>query len=462
MNISIILAAGEGIRMRSDTPKVLHKICGKPILEYVIDASRFANVDKSYVIVGHGGEEVRENFKDKDIVFKTQSIGEEFPYGTGYAVMQAIDYVEDDDNVIILYGDAPLISPKTIENLLKYHNENQYMGTVLTAIVEDPTGYGRIVRGENGEILKIVEHKDATEDELKIKEINSGIYCFNGKNLKEALAKIDNNNAQGEYYITDVISILKDKGENVGVFLIDNPDEIYGINSRVQLAFCEKIMRNRINQKYMDEGITIINPENTYIELGAKIGRDSIIYPGAIITKGTIIGEECIIGENSRIENSKIGNKVHIYASTITDSIVEDKCSIGPYAHLRPNSHLKNNVHIGNFVEVKNSTIGDNSKAGHLAYIGDANVGKNVNIGCGVIFVNYNGQEKFRTIVEDNAFVGSNANLVAPVVVREWGYVAAGSTITDEVKEGNLSIARARQVNKENWVDKKGYRTAKE
>ena len=461
MNISIILAAGEGTRMKSHTPKVLHKICGKPILEYVIDASKGANVKKNYVIVGHGGEEVKNNFKDKDVVFKTQPIGEEYPYGTGYAVMQAVDHIEDDENVIILYGDTPLISTKTIEELLKYHEENQYKGTVLTAYVDDPTGYGRVIRDGKGEILKIVEHKDATEEELKIKEINSGIYCFNGKDLKEALKEIDNDNAQGEYYITDVITILKDKGQNVGVYLIDNPDEIHGVNSRVQLAFCEKIMRERINEQYMVDGITIINPENTYIESGVKIGRDSIVYPGTIITGNTVIGEECIIGENCRIENSKIGNKVHILSSTITESTIDDKCDIGPYAHMRPNSHLGKNIRIGNFVEIKNSTIGDNSKAGHLAYVGDADVGKNVNIGCGVIFVNYDGREKFRSLVEDNAFVGSNANLVAPVVVRKWGYVAAGSTITHEVKEGSLSIARARQVDKEGWMDKKGYKTQK-
>ncbi len=461
MNISIILAAGEGTRMKSKTPKVLHKICGKPILEYVIDASKFANVEKNYVVVGHGGDEVREYFKDEDVIFKTQPMGEQYPYGTGYAVMQAINHIEDDENVLILYGDTPLISSETIEKLLDYHKENEYKGTVLTAYVEEPTGYGRIIRNENGEISKIVEQKDATEEELQIKEINSGIYCFKGKDLKEALGEIDNDNAQGEYYITDVIAILKAKNQKVGAFLIDNPDEIYGINSKVQLAFCEKIMRQRINEKYMENGITIINPENTYIESGAKIGRDSIIYPGAIITANTIIGEDCIIGENSRIENSKIGNKVHIYSSTITDSTIDDKCNIGPYAHLRPNSHLGKNVRIGNFVEVKNSTIGDNSKAGHLAYIGDADVGKNVNIGCGVVFVNYNGKEKFRSIVENNAFVGSNANLVAPVVVKEWGYVAAGSTITEEVGEGNLSIARAKQVNIEGWVDKKDYRTNK-
>ena len=458
MNISIILAAGEGTRMKSNIPKVLHKVCGKPILEYVIDASKDANVQKSYVIVGHGAEEVKEKFKDHDIIFKTQHIGKSYPYGTGYAVMQAIDCIEDNSNVIILYGDTPLITDKTIKKLLEYHKKNNNNGTVLTAFLDDPTGYGRIVRDEKGQILKIVEDKDATEEEKKLKEINSGIYCFNGKDLKYALNKIDNNNAQGEYYITDVITILKEKGNKIGAYIIDDSREIHGVNSKIQLAFCEKIMRERISHKHMLEGITIINPENTYIESSVIIGKDSIIYPGVILTEGTIIGENCIIGENSRIENSKIGNKVEIYSSTITESKVGDRCTIGPYAHLRPNCNLGKNIKIGNFVEVKNSTIGDGSKASHLAYIGDADVGEGVNIGCGVIFVNYNGSSKFRTVVEDNAFIGSNSNLIAPVIVRKRGYVAAGSTITDEVGEGSLSIARARQVNKDGWVDKKEYK----
>ncbi|HSH36052.1 bifunctional UDP-N-acetylglucosamine diphosphorylase/glucosamine-1-phosphate N-acetyltransferase GlmU [Schnuerera sp.] len=461
MNISIILAAGEGTRMKSKIPKVLHKICGKPILEYVINASNNANIEKNYVIVGHGGEKVKEEFDDSDIIFKTQPIGKEYPYGTGYAVMQAIDHIEDNSNVVILYGDTPLITDKTIEKLINYHNNKDYDGTVLTAYLEEPAGYGRIVRDEKGHMLKIVEHKDATAKELNIKEINSGIYCFKGAKLKHALGKITNDNAQGEYYITDVITILKEENSKVGTYVIEDSKEIHGINSRVQLAFCEKIMRNRINESHMENGITIINPENTYIEPGVNIGKDSIIYPGTIIVGETTIGEGCIIGENCRIEESKIGNKVEIHSSTISKSIVEDRCLIGPYAHLRPNSHLGKNIKIGNFVEVKNSTIGDNSKAGHLAYIGDADVGKNVNIGCGVIFVNYDGRSKFRSLVEDNAFLGSNSNLVAPVIVRKWGYIAAGSTITNEVEEGNLSIARAKQINKNGWVEKKGYKDNK-
>lgn len=456
MNISIILAAGEGTRMKSKKPKVLHKVCGKPILEYVIDASTNANVRKNYVVVGHEGDRVQENFKgNPDISFKTQPIGEEHPYGTGYAVMQAIDEIDDESNVVILYGDTPLITAETVGKFLKYHNENKYDGTVLTAYLDDPTGYGRIIRGESGEILKIVEDKDGTEEEKQIKEINSGMYCFNGKKLKSALGKISNDNAQGEYYVTDVISILKEDGYNVGAYVINDSIEIHGVNSRLQLAFSEKVMKERINKGHMVEGVTIIDPENTYIESSVTIGKDSIVYPGVILRGETTIGEDCIIGENTRIENSKIRNSVEIHSSTIIESFIDDKCSLGPNAHLRPNSHLARNVKIGNFVEVKNSTIGEGSKAGHLAYIGDADVGKNVNIGCGVVFANYNGESKFRSLVEDKAFIGSNSSLIAPVIVRKKGYVAAGSTITDEVEEGSLSIARAKQVNKQGWADKK-------
>lgn len=461
MEISIILAAGEGTRMKSNIPKVLHKVCGKTMLEYVVKTSKEAGIEKNYVIIGHGGEKVRDAFIDSDIVFKNQPIGDEYPYGTGFAVMQAKEHIEDDCNVVILYGDTPLITSKTIKEFIEYHLENENYGTVLTAYVEDPTGYGRILRDEEGNLKSIVEHKDANEEELKIKEINSGIYCFKGRELKYALDRIDNDNAQGEYYITDVISVLKKEGYKVGAFLIEDATEIYGVNSREQLAFCEKIMRNRINSFHMKNGVTIINPENTYIGDEVQIGRDSIIYPGTILKGKTVIGDECIIGENTRIEDSRIGNRVEIYSSTIEKSTVGDGCHIGPYAHIRPNSHIGKNIKIGNFVEVKNSNIGDNSKAAHLAYIGDADVGENVNIGCGVVFVNYDGSSKYRTVVEDNAFIGSNSNLVAPVTVKKCGYVAAGSTITDEVEESTLAIARARQVNKIGWVQKKNLKKDK-
>ncbi|WP_406243832.1 bifunctional UDP-N-acetylglucosamine diphosphorylase/glucosamine-1-phosphate N-acetyltransferase GlmU [Tissierella carlieri] len=458
MNISIILAAGEGTRMKSKLSKVLHKVCGKPILEYVIKASRGAGTEKNVVVVGHGGDMVKEYFKDDPIVFKDQPIGEDVPYGTGFALMQAVDHIEDNSTVIILYGDTPLITELTINKLINYHKENEFQATVLTAILDNPTGYGRIIREDAGDILKIVEEKDALDEEKKVKEINSGIYCFNGKLLKDALSKIDNNNAQNEYYATDVIGILKKEGYRVGAYVIEDSIEIHGVNSRIQLAFTEEIMRKRINEYHMVNGVTIINPENTYIEDGVQIGRDTVIYPGVSLEGNTEIGEDCIIRNNSRIINSIINNEVSIESSTIEDSIVGENTHIGPHAHLRPNSNIGKNVKIGNFVEVKNSTLKDNAKASHLSYIGDADVGYNVNIGCGVVFVNYNGKEKFRTTVGDNAFIGSNANLVAPVNVEPWGFVAAGSTITKEVPEGALSIARAEQKNIEGWIEKKGYK----
>ena len=461
MNISIILAAGEGSRMKSNSPKVLHKVCGKPILHYVIDACNKSKIDKNIVIVGHGKDAVIEEFKDKNIVFKEQPIYEGAPYGTGFAVLQAMDQVSDDSIVTVLCGDTPLITDETIEKLVNYHKDGDFSGTVLTAILDDATGYGRIIRKESKDIEKIVEHKDASEEELNIKEVNSGMYCFQGKALKFALERIGNNNSQNEYYLTDVISILNNEGYRVGACVIDNSLEINGINTRIQLAECQEVMQKRINEKMMLSGVTIIDPKSTYIEDSVIIGRDTIIYPGAILEGSSEIGENCIIRGNTRVYNSKICDKVEVEASLIENSLVEDGCHIGPNAHLRPNSHLGKNVKIGNFVEIKNATLGDNSKAGHLSYVGDADVGINVNIGCGVVFVNYNGREKFRSTVGDNAFVGSNSNLVAPVKVQPWAYIAAGSTITMDVDEGELSIARARQVNKAGWVEEKGFKKHK-
>lgn len=458
MDISIILAAGEGTRMKSKTPKVLHKVCGKPILEYVVDASRGSGIDKNIVIVGHGGEAIKDFFKDETIIFKDQPLGKDAPYGTGFAVMQGIDEVNDEDTVVILCGDTPLITDKSIKMLLDYHKKEALHGTVLTTILDDASGYGRIKRDDNGNVSKIVEEKDATEAEKQIKEINSGVFCFNGKLLKSFLNRLDDENAQNEYYITDIIGILREEGYSLGAFIIEDKNEIHGVNSRLQLSFSEKLMRERINNFHMTEGVTIIDAENTYIEKSVKIGKDTVIYPGAVLEGHTIIGEDCTIRGNTRISDSKIEKLVKIDSSMIEASIVESRSSIGPNSHLRPESHIGRGVHIGNFVEVKKAYIGDYSKAGHLAYIGDALVGKNVNIGCGVIFANFNGREKFQTIVGDNSFIGSNSNLVAPLKINDWGYIAAGSTITKEVEEGCLSIERATQVNIEGWVEKKGFK----
>ncbi|WIV13036.1 bifunctional UDP-N-acetylglucosamine diphosphorylase/glucosamine-1-phosphate N-acetyltransferase GlmU [Proteiniborus sp. MB09-C3] len=457
MIFSIILAAGEGTRMKSKLPKVMHKICGKPLLSHVINTAKASGIDKNIVIVGNGSDLVQKGIEE-EVFFVEQPIGEGVPYGTGFAVMQAKDYIEDDSHVIILYGDTPLITSETINNTIEFHKKGNYEATVLSADFDDPTGYGRIIRDSNGNVTSIVEHKDASEEERNIKEINSGIYCFNGKSLKLALDRLDSNNAQNEYYITDAIKILNDLGLKVGGYKILDKEEIFGINSRIQLAEAEKVMRKRINNAHMANGVTIINPDNTYIDADVKIERDTIIYPGVIIEGKSNIGEDCIIGQNSRIVDSHVGNEVDIQISTILESKIGDNAHIGPYAYLRPNSEIGKNVKIGDFVEVKNSKIEDNSKASHLSYIGDAYVGKGVNIGCGVVFVNYDGKEKHKTIVQDNAFIGCNTNLVSPVEVEEGAYIAAGSTITERVPKESLSIARARQVNKEGWVKKKGLK----
>lgn len=455
MDISIILAAGEGTRMKSQIPKILHKVCGKPLLEYVVNASEGAGINKNIVIVGHGKEEVRKYFQDRNVIFKEQPIGKDIPYGTGFAVMQGKEYIEDEGIVVVLCGDTPLITEDTLKELLAFHKKGGFDGTVLTALLDDPEGYGRIERDEVGNISRIVEQKDANEEEQNIKEINSGIYCFDGSLLKYALGKLNNDNAQGEFYITDVVGILRSEGYKIGAYIVEDNLEIHGVNSRIQLAISEKIMRNMINKTHMENGVTLIDPDNTYIEDGVSIGRDTIIYPGVSIQGSTKIGRDCIIRSNSRIVDSEIQDQVEVDSSLIESSFVGSRVTIGPYAHLRPKSRIGEAVHIGNFVEVKNSRIGENSKAGHLAYIGDAVVGRDVNIGCGVIFANYNGRDKQVTTVGDNAFIGSNSNLVAPITIEDRAYIAAGSTITQDVEAGSLSIARAQQVNKRGWVDKK-------
>ncbi len=438
--------------MRSKLPKVLHKVCGTAMVEHVIDAVQEMHVSKTVIVIGHGAEQVEDALAHRDVQFVLQRE----QLGTGHAVMQSVAALPDEGNVLLLCGDTPLITRETLEELVRFHEAGDYQMTVLTAEIEDPTGYGRIVRGKQGNVEKIVEHKDADDVQRAIREINSGMYCCDAKLLKESVVDLNNDNQQKEYYITDVVEILNQKGYRIGAYMVADETEIMGVNSRVQLADAEAVMRRRLIEKWMDMGVTFIDPQNTYIDKDVKIGNDTIIYPGVILKGKTKIGEDCIIGHNCRIEDSQIEDKVEIQASTILQSFVGEACHIGPYAHLRPGSKLGKNVKIGDFVEVKNSSIGDGSKASHLAYIGDAEIGKNVNIGCGVVFVNYDGKNKYKTIVEDNAFIGSNSNLVAPVTVRKYGYIATGSTITKEVPEGALSVAREKQKNIEGWVARKG------
>lgn len=457
MKKAIVLAAGEGTRMKSNTPKVLHSVLGISMLGNVIRELKKSDIEKIIVIVGHGKEEVIKELEGygENVIYREQPIGEDAPYGTGFAVMAAEDEIEDDDEILIVCGDTPLLRGETLKSFMEFNKEKNFLGSVMTADIKDNFGYGRIVRDSQGFVEKIVEEKDANSEEKRITEINSGVYTFLGKALLENLNKLDTDNSQGELYLTDVVRILNSEGKEVGGFLIEDEEEILGINSRVQLVQCEKILRSRINKIHLEDGVTIVDPENTIIELGVKIGKDTTIYPSARLTGKTEIGENCIITGDTFIIDSKIGNNNCIKSSYIENSEIGNDVTIGPYAHLRPNSIVKDNAHIGNFVELKNTTFGENSKAGHLAYVGDSEIGDNVNIGCGVITVNYDGVNKHKTTVEDFAFIGSNANLVAPVNIGKRAFVAAGSTITKDVEEEDLAIERCEQKTIAGWVRRK-------
>ncbi|MEH7335664.1 bifunctional UDP-N-acetylglucosamine diphosphorylase/glucosamine-1-phosphate N-acetyltransferase GlmU [Neobacillus drentensis] len=447
---AVILAAGQGTRMKSKLYKVLHPVCGKPMVEHVVDQVEKLNVQEMVTIIGHGAEMVQGQLGSR-----SHYALQEQQLGTAHAVMQAAGMLEGKEGVtIVVCGDTPLIKAETMESLFKHHEELKAKATILTARIDDPTGYGRIIRNEKGLVEKIVEHKDATEDERKVNEINTGTYCFDNAALFEALKNVSNDNVQGEYYLPDVIEILKKQGEIVTAFQTNTIEETLGVNDRVALSEAERIMRTRLNEAHMRNGVTIIDPSNTYIGTDVEIGQDTVIYPGTILTGKTIIGAECHIGPNTEIDTCEIGDETVIRQSAAFKSSIGSHVNIGPFAHIRPESNIDDDVKIGNFVEIKKAVFGKGSKASHLSYIGDAEVGTDVNIGCGSITVNYDGKNKFLTKIEDGVFIGCNSNLVAPVTIGKGAYVAAGSTITKDVPGEALSIARAKQVNKENYVAK--------
>ena len=451
MFTSVILAAGMGTRMKSKMPKVLHTVCGKPLSKWVIDASKAAGADKVCAVVGHKAETVKEVLGDV-CEFALQAEQK----GTGHAVMQAIDVIKNSKGeVVILNGDTPLITAETINKAIEYHKNNDNQATVITAILDDATGYGRIVRDNDGSVLKIVEQKDASEEEKKINEVNSGMYVFDAQSLVYALDKITPNNAQGEYYLTDTLEILLSAGKKIGGYAISDNDEIRGINDRVQLNEAEKIMQKRINEYHMRNGVTMRNPESVYIEDGVEIGNDTEICQNVTIKSGTKIGSDCVIGSGSMLDRAVIHDGVDVLSSVILESEVDEGTHVGPFAYIRPNCHVGKEVKVGDFVELKNSNIDDGTKISHLTYIGDSFVGKRVNFGCGTVTCNYDGKKKYRTTIGDDCFVGCNTNFVSPINVGDGVYIAAGSTITEDIPENSLSIARARQVNKEGWKDKR-------
>jgi len=444
---ALILAAGNSTRMKSKLTKVMHPILGKPMINYVADACKDAGCEEIVIVAGDNMAVLKEAVPTASFAHQKERLG------TGHAVMSAASFIGDDDTIFITYGDGPLIRAETIKQIIDSHESAKATATIVSCVFENPFGYGRVIR-ENSGFAKIVEQRDTNETEKLIKEINTGLACYNGKALKEALKELKNDNSQNEYYLTDVASILKDAGLAVDIYVGDTPLDFYGINDRAQLAEAAAIIKERINKQLMLSGVSIWDPANTYIGPDVSIEQGTCILPNTIIEGVCKIGADCEIGPNTTIKDTTIGDSCTIINSVLNKAEVHNNVSVGPFAYLRPGAVLMDKVKIGDFVEVKNAVIGKGSKASHLAYIGDAEVGENVNFGCGAITVNYNGASKGKTIIKDNAFIGSNSNLVAPVTVEKGGYIGAGSTVTKTVPEGCLTIARARQENKEGRAPK--------
>jgi bifunctional UDP-N-acetylglucosamine pyrophosphorylase/glucosamine-1-phosphate N-acetyltransferase len=451
---AVILAAGKGTRMKSGLVKVMHPLGGYPMIEYPVAAARDAGASKIVIVAGHQAETVREYFsKSNDIAFAHQAE----LLGTGNAVACAKQSLSGfSGRILILCGDVPLLKPETLKELMARHKESGATVTVLTTEPDNPHGYGRIVKREGGHILRIVEEKDATESEREIREINSGIYCVESEFLFDATSRLTNNNAQFEYYLTDIVQLATEAGLPCISCPVADPNELLGVNDRVQLATAGAFLRKEVNEALMRAGVTIIDPCHTYIDKGVRIGGDTTIYPNVHIRGMTEIGNGCVIESSVVINDCKIGNGVTIKTgSVLADSVLHEAVAVGPMAHLRPGTELMKNVKIGNFVETKNAFIGEDSKASHLTYLGDATIGKGVNIGCGTITCNYDGLKKHRTIIGDGVFVGSDVQFVAPVTVGSNSIVAAGSTVTKDIPPDSLAIARTPQVNKEGWKRKK-------
>lgn len=439
--MAIVLAAGKGTRMKSKLHKVLHALNGQPMIELIIRSLQAASVDKIVTVVGYQADQVKQAVGDRsDYAYQEEQLG------TGHAVLQAEDLLgQEEGTTLVISGDTPLMTAATLQALFDNHEASGVQASLLTGLLDNSKGYGRVIRKEDGSLDRIVEEKDANEAERAIKEVNTGIYIFDNQKLFSSLKRVTNDNAQAEYYLPDVLTILQEDGDQVNPIQLDDMNEAIGINDRVALAGANKILQRRINKGHMLNGVTLIDPDTTFIGLDVEIGQDTIIEGNVYLKGHTQIGPDSYISSGFVIEDCQIGPEVVIRASYLEKSVVGKGSDIGPFAHLRPNSVLAERVHIGNFVEVKNSTIGNHTKAGHLSYIGDADLGEDINIGCGTTFVNFDGQHKYRTEVGDQTFVGSGVNLIAPLKVAPRSILAAGSTIYEDVEEESLAIARSRQ-----------------
>ena len=447
---AVVLAAGKGTRIKSGLVKVLHPAAGRPMINWVVDAARAAGAAPVVLVVGHQADAVRRAFPDAaDIRCAMQ----EEQLGTGHAVACARDELAGfSGTVVILCGDTPLLRAETLRGLVAFHRENGAALTVLTSLMDNPHGYGRVIRAADGSVLRIVEQKDATPDEHALCEINSGIYCMEADVLFANIDSLGSDNAQQEFYLTDLVSIAVRQGLACLGLSTDDAGEIMGVNDRAQLADAARMLRRRINLELMLSGVTLIDPDQTYIDQGVTIGADTIIHPNCHIGGGTVIGSGCTVEQGASISGCRIGDGCHIKAgSVLEDSELHGNVSVGPMAHLRPGSVLYDHVKIGNFVETKKIVMGEGSKASHLTYLGDAEIGSNVNIGCGTITCNYDGVSKHRTVIGDDVFIGSDVQLVAPVTVGRNSLVAAGTTVTVDVPPDSLAISRVPQVNKEGW-----------
>ena len=446
MRSAIVMAAGKGTRMMSNKTKTMHQLFDKPMIGHVYAHLKKANIDRIVMVVGHGAEQIQEYLKDT-VEYAIQQP----QLGTGHAVMQAQQLKNESGKTLIFNGDCPLVQPETIERLFEESGNAQF--AVLTTVLDDPARYGRIVRNADGSVQKIVEFKDCDEEEKKILEINVGIYCVDNELLWKYLPELSDDNAAKEYYVTDLVEIFLKHGHTVTAVVGSDPKEMIGINDRKMLAEATKYLQSRVNTYWMEHGVTLLDPATTFISEDTVIGTDTVIYPGVVMQGANTIGEECTLYPGCFFENVTIGNGTTIISSRITDSIVGNHTTVGPNSHLRNHSELADDVRIGNFVELKNTKLGYNTKCAHLTYLGDSDVGAKVNFGCGVVTVNYDGKHKFRTEIEDGAFIGSNVNLIAPVHVGKNALLAAGSTINQDVEDGDMAIARPRQMVKKGYGD---------